>query len=187
MAVEAIKLPPGPKGCYEWPDTAQGTARSQSCWSASQVSHRGRSSSIAWYRQWYLGKFAEPTLSVVPPRPYPRRVGRLLGRLAPSPAGEGSPGLPGPSPHSLQGPSSYPLPRRASRQNTGKGKEPSHCWQPATVPPPPTMTHCSFLCTVSPTRSYDLGIWGSQEKDAVCAQHLHLTHQLTFPVQKLGL
>lgn len=53
--------------------------------------------------------------------------------------------------------------------------------------PRPHPPRCSFLCTVSPTRSYDLGIWGSQEKDTVRAQRLHPTHQLTFLVQKLGL
>lgn len=32
----------------------------------------------------------------------------------------------------------------------------------------------SFLCTISPTKSHhDLGIWGPQEKDTVCAQPLH--------------
>ena len=136
----------------------------------SQVSHRGRSSRIAWYGPRYLGKVAEPTLWVGRPRPYPRRASRLLGRLTPNPAREGSPGPPGPSPRSPQWPSPYPLPGLASRQYAGKGEEPGCCWQPATLPAPtPTMTRCSFLCTVSPTRSYDLGIWGSQEKDTVRA------------------
>lgn len=42
----------------------------------------------------------------------------------------------------------------------------SHCWQLAT---PPSMTS-SFLCTIHPAKSHDLGIWGPPEKDTVSAQ-----------------
>lgn len=39
--------------------------------------------------------------------------------------------------------------------------------------PPPPCPPCSFLCAISPAKSHDLGIWGPQEKDTVCAQPLH--------------